>query len=673
LKVTDNDGATRRDTMQVTVDAANIPPTANAGVDQTIALPTSSVTLSGSGTDPDGTIIAYTWTKVSGPSSGTITNANSASTTVTSLVQGIYKFELKVTDNIGATGRDTMQVTVNAANIPPTANAGIDQTITLPTSSVTLSGSGTDPDGTISAYNWTKISGPASGTITNTASSSTTVTALIQGVYKFQLKVTDNKGATGSDTIQVTVNAGNIPPTANAGVDQIITLPTSTVTLSGSGTDPDGTISAYNWTKISGPASGTITSANSASATVKSLVQGVYKFQLKVTDNKSATGSDTVQVTVNAANIAPTANAGIDQTITLPTSTGTLSGSGTDPDGTISGYSWSKIAGPASGTITNATSASTSVTSLVQGVYKFQLKVTDNKGGTGLDTLQVTVNAAVNIPPTANAGADQTIILPTSTVSLSGSGTDPDGSISGYTWTKISGPASGTITSPNSASATAKSLVQGVYKFQLTVTDNKGATGKDTMQVTVTQSAARVSLETFDAQPANGSIRLTWTTLNEKNISGFDVEKRTTNTWKKIAYIPSTGGSLAENNYFFSDYLPVPGLNHYRLKIVDVENKFVYSDIVNVELKTNGNIVYQNVPNPFASSTSIRYEVAYKAMVKIIVYNTAGMQVAVLANEIKQPGSYQIQWNAENIPSGQYFYTVIIGNNVRTWKMQKIN
>ena len=91
---------------------------------------------------------------------------------------------------------DTVQVTVNAANIPPTANAGIDQSITLPVSSVTLSGSGTDPDGTITAYSWTKISGPASGTITNAAIASTTVTSLVQGVYKFQLKVTDNSSAT---------------------------------------------------------------------------------------------------------------------------------------------------------------------------------------------------------------------------------------------------------------------------------------------------------------------------------------------------------------------------------------------------------------------------------------------------------------------------------------------
>jgi hypothetical protein len=123
-------------------------------------------------------------------------------------VQGVYKFELKVTDNYGATGKDTMQVTVNAAgNIIPTANAGADQTITLPTSTVSLAGSGTDPDGSIATYFWTKISGPTAGTIANINSASTSVTGLVQGVYKFELKVTDNNGAAGKDTMQVTVNA----------------------------------------------------------------------------------------------------------------------------------------------------------------------------------------------------------------------------------------------------------------------------------------------------------------------------------------------------------------------------------------------------------------------------------------------------------------------------------
>ena len=148
-----------------------------------------------------------------------------------------------------------MQVTVNAAaNIPPVADAGADQTITLPVNSIILTGSGSDVDGTIAGYQWTKISGPSSYNIANPTTAATDISGFVQGVYQFQLKVTDNSGATSTDIMQVTVNAAaNIPPVANAGPDNVITLPVNALTVSGSGNDVDGTIVNYQWTKISGP------------------------------------------------------------------------------------------------------------------------------------------------------------------------------------------------------------------------------------------------------------------------------------------------------------------------------------------------------------------------------------------------------------------------------------
>ena len=231
---------------------------------------------------------------------------------------------------------------MNAANKPPVANAGVDQSITLPTSTVTLDGSkSTDADGTIRILQLgPKISGTG-GTLTNATTSKATASSLVAGSYSFKLTVTDNKGATASDTVIVTVNAANQPPVANAGADQTITLPTSTVTLDGSkSTDVGGSIASYSWTKVSGTG-GTLTNATTSKATASSLQAGSYTFKLTVTDNKGATASDNVIITVNAANKAPVANAGADQTITLPTSTVTLDGSkSTDADGSIASYSW---------------------------------------------------------------------------------------------------------------------------------------------------------------------------------------------------------------------------------------------------------------------------------------------------------------------------------------------
>src|SRR5664280_2020334 len=456
--------------------------------DWTITLPINTITVSGSGSDADGTVVSYVWTKISGPSSYNIVNPTSVVTAINGLVQGVYQFQLKVTDNNGATATDIMQITVNAApNQPPVANAGPDQTITLPTNSLTVSGSGSDADGTVVSYLWTKISGPTSYTIVSPTLTNTNITGLTQGVYQFQLKITDNNRATAIDVMQVTVNAAaNVPPVANGGPDNIITLPINSLTVSGSGSDTDGTIVGYQWTKISGPSSYNIVNPTSAVTAINGLVQGVYQFELTVTDNNGATGIDIMQVTVNAApNQPPVADAGPDWTITLPINTITVSGSGSDADGTVVSYVWTKISGPSSYNIVNPTSAVTAINGLVQGVYQFQLTVTDNNGATGTDIVQLTVNAAPNQPPVANAGSDKTITLPTNSVSVSGSGSDADGTIVSYAWTKISGPSSYSIVNPTSAVTTIKGLVQGVYQFELTVTDNNGATGIDIMQLTV--------------------------------------------------------------------------------------------------------------------------------------------------------------------------------------------
>src|SRR5205814_9457058 len=180
-------------TIAVNVNAApNQPPFADAGQDIVITLPTNTVVLSGSGNDPDGSIASYQWTKISGPAQYAIASSSQAQTTVNNLVQGGYLFELRVTDNLGASARDTVQVTVNAAppNQAPTADAGPDINITLPTNSVTLSGSGDDPDGTVASFNWTKISGPSQYTIVSSGQAQTIVNNLLQGVYAFELKVT---------------------------------------------------------------------------------------------------------------------------------------------------------------------------------------------------------------------------------------------------------------------------------------------------------------------------------------------------------------------------------------------------------------------------------------------------------------------------------------------------
>ena len=198
--------------MQVTVNGSiNQAPVAIAGSNKVISLPTNTTALVGSGTDADGTIVSYSWTKISGPSTGTIASPNSPGTAVNNLVQGVYQFELIVTDNLGATGKDTIQVTVNAAvvinNQPPVVNAGNDIDIVLPTNNALLKGAATDPDGSIVSYNWKVIKGPSGYLFGTPNLTGTTIQNLFQGVYDIEFMVTDNNGAIAKDTVSITVSS----------------------------------------------------------------------------------------------------------------------------------------------------------------------------------------------------------------------------------------------------------------------------------------------------------------------------------------------------------------------------------------------------------------------------------------------------------------------------------
>jgi hypothetical protein len=517
----------------VTVNAAvpvNVAPVASAGRNRSITLPTSSTTLSGTGTDGDGTIASYAWSQVSGPSTAQFAAATAATTAVTGLEAGTYVFRLTVTDNDGATGRDEVTVTVNTAapaNENPVANAGSNRTITLPTSSTTLSGSGTDSDGTIATYRWTQVSGPGTALINPVTAANTTVSGLVAGTYVFRLTITDNDGATDTDDVTVVVNPAPVPnaaPAANAGRNLSISLPTNSVSLSGSGTDSDGTIATYRWSQVSGPSTALINPVAAANTTVSGLVAGTYVFRLTVTDNDGA--SDSVVYPAPVPNTAPSANAGSNRSITLPTNSTTLSGSGTDSDGTIASYRWTQISGPNTATLATATAASTGISNMIEGSYVFRLTITDNDGATDADDVTVTVNpapaAAVRRAPISNAGGKKTVN--TKSTSLNGAASyDPDGTIVSYNWTQLNGPNTATIRTARAATTDVNNLATGTYSFQLEVTDNHGLKGTSTMSLevlpppvapvaraankTISLPTNRVELDGSTSTDADGSIR----------------------------------------------------------------------------------------------------------------------------------------------------------------------
>jgi hypothetical protein len=275
--------------------------------------------------------VSYAWSKLTGPTSGTIANASASSSNVTGLVQGTYVFRLTVTDDDGA--RDYADVSVavigttTKTNVAPVAKAGNDRAIYLPDNNVILSASGSfDSDGSITSYAWSKINGPASGVISSPSAYSTTVTNLVQGTYTFRLTVRDNDGATGYEDVLVAVygstSTSNLAPIARVGfTSTTIALPTNSVYVNGIGSsDSDGSIVAYNWSKISGPASAYIAAPNAAYTIINSLVAGTYVFRFSIRDNDGAISYKDVSVVVKSSTTSQ-ANNRIDvaESISQPT------------------------------------------------------------------------------------------------------------------------------------------------------------------------------------------------------------------------------------------------------------------------------------------------------------------------------------------------------------------
>jgi hypothetical protein len=283
-------------------------PSVNTEANKEIQLPINTTTLSASASDSDGEITHYFWKKLSGPSS-VMNKGNTDTLELSSLVAGVYQFQVTVTDNEGAVSSDQVTLTVKAAllqNKTPTVNAGSDITITLPINQVQLSASAQDVDGSITSYNWKKISG-GSANISQSNAKNTTITNLSEGQYVFEVEVSDNDNAKGKDTVKVIVNAEivepNQKPVVNAGADKQLTLPDNSLTIAAFASDTDGSIASYSWSKKSGP-SASLTNLNTSNLTINNLLVGTYIFEVIVTDNDGDTAKDQISLIVNPEVIA---------------------------------------------------------------------------------------------------------------------------------------------------------------------------------------------------------------------------------------------------------------------------------------------------------------------------------------------------------------------------------
>ena len=296
----------------------NTPPTVTGITGDAAINEGASGTLTGTATDGDGTVSSYSWS-VNNTSAVTITTGNAATLQYTaSQVDSdtAVTFTLTVTDDDGATGSDTYDVTINnlVANQPPTVTGITGDAAINEGASGTLTGTATDGDGTVSSYSWS-VNNTSAVTITTGNAATLQYTASqvdSDTAVTFTLTVTDDDGATGSDTYDVTINnlVANQPPTVTGITGDAAINEGASGTLTGTATDGDGTVSSYSWS-VNNTSAVTITTGNAATLQyTASQVDSdtAVTFTLTVTDDDGATGSDTYDVTINnlVANQPPT-------------------------------------------------------------------------------------------------------------------------------------------------------------------------------------------------------------------------------------------------------------------------------------------------------------------------------------------------------------------------------
>ena len=186
-----------------------------------------------------------------------------------------------------------------------------------------------------------------------------------------------------------------------------------------------------------------------------------------------------------------------------------------------------------------------------------------------------------------------------------------------------------------------------------------------------------VELTSFKISIVDENVELSWDTATEVNNYGFEIERQyqvsssKNQGWQNIGFVEGYGNSNSPKSYTFTDEsVESAGKYSYRLKQIDIDGQFEYSDLVEVNIALPSKLeLLQNYPNPFNPTTSISYAIPNDGFVTLTIYDILGNEVIQLENSNKAAGTYSKTFDAAELTSGIYFYTLRSGKYVETKKM----
>lgn len=445
------------------------------------------------------------------------------------------------------------------------------------------------------------------------------------------LPLTRNYTEGGMNVYEWLLQYQSTPTKAFAGEDQEITVPASSVNLAGLGTAPNNTVSSWNWTKVSGPAGGIISSPNSQNTSVNSLQIGTYIYRVTITGTDASVATDDVAITVNpgAQRIQAesyTAASGPIRPNPFDPGSFDMFRNPTSDDPPPNNY---RIDG-----INQTEWLNYSVTVPAAGTYRFRFRTGTIGGGTQFQVkkLDGTILATVDMYATGpaddvymNLFANIPLVAGTQTIRIQSSSTGFPGNNWFMNWFEV-------------------------------------------IDQAVDLAPLPINFTVFNAACENGAVKLVWKTSGEFNSRNFSVEKSANGSdWISLGTVPAAGQSSGEISYSFTD--PAPGNNNsYRIVGIDQNGRRTNSSVIRSNCA--GRMNFNVFPNPVIDKVVVNISLDAATRLKISLMDSRGATVRVQTEQLSR-GNSQVSVNMADLPAGNYTLVAQLGEESKSVKLIK--